>query len=67
MLRREGDKLVFTGFGESRLEYFDSISQIFQAQLKKCGQCVKLCPQEIDIPDVMMKFADMIANPPPSP
>jgi len=33
----------------------------------KCGQCVKLCPQEIDIPDIMMKFADMIANPPPSP
>ena len=37
MLRREGDKLVFTGFGESRLEYFDSIQQIFQMQLDKCG------------------------------
>ena len=37
MLRREGEKLVFTGFGESRLEYFDSIQQIFQMQLDKCG------------------------------
>ena len=37
MLRREGDKLVFTGFGESRLVYFDSIKQIFEQQLEKCG------------------------------
>ena len=37
MMRREGNKLVFTGFGESRLEYFDSIQQIFQMQLDKCG------------------------------
>ena len=37
MLRREADKLVFTGFGETRLEYFDSIQQIFQMQLDKCG------------------------------
>ena len=37
MLRRDGDKLVFTGFGESRLEYFDSVQQIFQSQLDKCA------------------------------
>ena len=37
MMRREGDKLVFTGFGKSRLEYFDSVQQIFQMQLEKCG------------------------------
>ena len=37
MLRKDGDKLVFTGFGESRLEYYDSIEQIFQLQLDKCG------------------------------
>ena len=32
-----------------------------------CGECAKLCPQEIDVPDIMKKFADMIANPPPNP
>ena len=37
MLRKEGDKLVFTGFGESKLEYFDSAKQIFQRQLEKCA------------------------------
>jgi predicted aldo/keto reductase-like oxidoreductase len=25
-----------------------------------CGECVKLCPQEIDIPDIMEKFADLL-------
>ena len=37
MLRKEGDRLVFTGFGAARPEYFDSIQQIFQMQLDKCG------------------------------
>lgn len=37
MLRFEGDKIAFTGFGESRLVYFDSIEQIFQQQLDECG------------------------------
>jgi predicted aldo/keto reductase-like oxidoreductase len=37
MLDKEGDKLVFTGFGSTRLEYFDSIEQIFEMQLVKCG------------------------------
>ncbi|MCL2045411.1 MAG: aldo/keto reductase [Oscillospiraceae bacterium] len=36
MLRKEGERLVFTGFGEGRLEYFDSIEQIFELQLEKC-------------------------------
>jgi predicted aldo/keto reductase-like oxidoreductase len=25
-----------------------------------CGECVKLCPQEIDIPDIMEKFAGQL-------
>jgi L-lactate utilization protein LutB len=29
-----------------------------------CGDCRALCPQGIDIPDVMAKFADTIANMP---
>ncbi len=37
MLRREGEKLAFTGFGEDRIEYFDSVQQIFQSQLEKCA------------------------------
>ena len=37
MLRRDGNRLVFTGFGENRLEYYDSVQQIFQMQLEKCG------------------------------
>jgi hypothetical protein len=27
-----------------------------------CGNCAKLCPQEIEIPNVMKKFAEVIAN-----
>ncbi len=37
-----------------------------------CGECKELCPQGIDIPDVMKRFAETIANmpkmgPPPMP
>jgi Fe-S oxidoreductase len=37
-----------------------------------CGDCKQLCPQDIDIPDIMEKFAETIANmprmgPPPAP
>jgi L-lactate utilization protein LutB len=37
-----------------------------------CGDCTELCPQDIDIPDVMKRFAEAIASlptigPPPSP
>ena len=37
-----------------------------------CGDCKALCPQEIDIPDVLAKFAEILANmpqrgPPPAP
>jgi len=37
-----------------------------------CGECTELCPQEIDIPDIMAKFAETLANrpkmgPPPIP
>ena len=27
-----------------------------------CGGCVKLCPQDIDIPDIMKKFAELLAK-----
>jgi predicted aldo/keto reductase-like oxidoreductase len=37
-----------------------------------CGDCRALCPQDIDIPDILEKFAETIANmprrgPPPPP
>jgi Fe-S oxidoreductase len=37
-----------------------------------CGECKQVCPQGIDIPDVMKKFAETIAKlprmgPPPMP
>jgi L-lactate utilization protein LutB len=37
-----------------------------------CGDCKELCPQGIDIPDIMERFAETIANmpkmgPPPMP
>jgi L-lactate utilization protein LutB len=37
-----------------------------------CGDCKELCPQDIDIPDIMERFAETIANmpkmgPPPMP
>jgi predicted aldo/keto reductase-like oxidoreductase len=27
-----------------------------------CGSCAKVCPQQIDIPGAMAKFAEMIKN-----
>ncbi|NLO85359.1 MAG: 4Fe-4S dicluster domain-containing protein [Clostridiales bacterium] len=30
----------------------------------ECGACSALCPQSIDIPDIMKKFDNMIKNPP---
>jgi predicted aldo/keto reductase-like oxidoreductase len=27
-----------------------------------CGACTKVCPQQIDIPGAMAKFAEMIKN-----
>jgi predicted aldo/keto reductase-like oxidoreductase len=27
-----------------------------------CGDCKALCPQDIDIPDILEKFADVIAD-----
>ena len=27
-----------------------------------CGECAKQCPQEIDIPDIMQKFAELLAK-----
>ena len=37
-----------------------------------CGECKALCPQDIDIPDITNKFAEILANmprpgPPPAP
>jgi hypothetical protein len=37
-----------------------------------CGDCKALCPQDIDIPDIMEKFVEAIENlprlgPPPKP
>jgi L-lactate utilization protein LutB len=37
-----------------------------------CGDCKALCPQDIDIPDIMERFVEAIANmpkmgPPPMP
>ena len=37
-----------------------------------CGDCKEICPQEIDIPVIMERFAEVIANmprfgPPPPP
>jgi L-lactate utilization protein LutB len=29
-----------------------------------CGDCKELCPQDIDIPDIMKRFAETIANMP---
>ena len=32
-----------------------------------CGECMKHCPQGIEIPDVLKKFADLLAAPPAKP
>jgi L-lactate utilization protein LutB len=37
-----------------------------------CGDCIALCPQDIDIPSIMERFVETIANipkmgPPPKP
>ncbi len=45
-----------------------SIDLLTEAELPSaclaCGDCKELCPQDIDIPDIMSKFAEMIADMP---
>ena len=54
------------------IEYQFKGTDRYETACLACGDCKALCPQDIDIPDILAKFVQVIADmprmgPPPAP